>query len=85
MRTNRILVPATLTRLNDSPVRNGGDGGAVWYGSYDGRRYNGSSLVSGLVTLGTPHVRLEDAEGQPRVLPFSRNFKVTIDELLAMI
>ena len=47
---------------------------------YDGRVYNASSLVSGLVTLGTPHVRLEDEQGRPRELPFSRNFKVTTSE-----
>lgn len=44
---------------------------------YDERVYNGSSLVNGLITLGTPHVRLEDDLGRPRELPFSRNFKVT--------
>ncbi|CAM9217953.1 unnamed protein product [Pylaiella littoralis] len=42
---------------------------------YDGRTYNASCLVNGLVTLGTPHVRLEDDFGRPRELPFSRNFK----------
>lgn len=42
--------------------------------------YNASSLVSGLVTLGTPHVRLEDEQGRPRELPFSRNFKVTTSQ-----
>ncbi|CAN0238126.1 unnamed protein product, partial [Laminaria digitata] len=47
--------------------------------SYDGRVYNASSLVSGLVTLGTPHVRLEDKQGRPRELPFSRNFKFVED------
>ena len=47
-------------------------------GSYDGRTYNASYLVNGLVTLGTPHVRLEDDEGRNRELPFSRNFKVSV-------
>lgn len=44
---------------------------------YDGRVYNGSLLVNGLITLGTPHVRLKDDLGRSRELPFSRNFKVT--------
>ncbi|CAM9982542.1 unnamed protein product [Ectocarpus sp. 8 AP-2014] len=42
---------------------------------YDGRIYNASHAVNGLVTLGTPHVRLTDDKGRHRELPFSRNFK----------
>ncbi|CAN0040923.1 unnamed protein product, partial [Hapterophycus canaliculatus] len=47
--------------------------------SYDGRVYNASSVVNGLVTLGTPHVRLTDEQGRDRDLPFSRNFKFVED------
>ncbi|CAM9764203.1 unnamed protein product [Ectocarpus fasciculatus] len=43
--------------------------------SYDGRMYNASHAVNGLVTLGTPHVRLTDDKGRHREVPFSRNFK----------